>query len=299
MRTVFSLCLTLFAIASAQAAEIKIVRHPDPKMVPFIFVKGEFVQGDALEFERKIMGLTRGLVVLSSPGGSVTEGLGIGAAVRTSGLATMTADQCASACALVWLSGIRRYFNEGARIGFHAAYKIRDGKPVETGMANAEIGSFLTHLGLNREAIRFVASAPPNGMRWMTLEDAHRLNISVIVGRSMVDPSGKQNPPMYEAKPAKPDAEREDMYTLATGYVDFLEAHGCSKLFKVNVGLAQKGKEEFLGLATKKYGDRLMPVLQEVLSARLTNQRQEGERRSRAQNRVRFEKMGVRNLYLN
>lgn len=298
MRAALSFFVALFVAVGAQAAEITIIRDPNPKIVPYIFVKGDIVQGDALEFEKKIRGLKRGLVILSSPGGLVSEGLGIGAAVRTSGLATMTADKCASACALVWLSGVRRYFNEGAQIGFHAAYTMVDGKPVETGMGNAEIGAFLAHLGLSREAIRFIASAPPDGMRWMTVEDARRLNISVIIGQSMIDPSGKQHLPMFEAKPAKPDPEREDMYALATAFVEFIEAQGCSKLFKVNVELAQQGKEQVMALAKEKYGDRILPILQEVLNTRVTNQRQEGERRACLQNKARFEELGVRNLYL-
>jgi len=232
MRSALSIYLALFSLASAEAAEITVLRHRDPKMVPTILVKGELVQGDALQFEQKIRGLNRGLVVLSSPGGSVAEGLGIGAAVNTTGLATMTADVCASACALIWLSGVRRYYNEGARIGFHAAYRMENGKPVETGMGNAEIGAFLAHLGLSREAVRFIASAPPNNMRWMTADDASRLGINIIVGNSMVDPSGKQYVPMYEAKPPTSDRVRKDMYYVASLYTDIITAQGCSKFHK-------------------------------------------------------------------
>lgn len=298
MRAALNFLLALFVAASAQAAEITIIRDKDPKIVPNIFVKGELVEGDALEFERKIKGLTRGLVVLSSPGGDVSEGLSIAAAVRTQGLATSTIDKCASACAFIWLAGVRRYFSEGARIGFHAAYSIVDGKPAESGMGNADIGAFLAHLGLSREAIRFITSAPPDGMRWITLEDARRLNISVSVGPSMVDPSGKQYPPLFEASPAKPDAERNQMYVLANGFADFLEAQECSKIFRVNVKNAQQGKEEMMEMAKEKHADRFLPILQEVLNLRVTNRRQDGDRRACEQNRARLEEAGIRDIYL-
>lgn len=299
MRALLSVCLVLFAAAGAWGAEINVVRSPDPKGVPFIFLRGELVQGDALEFEKKIHGIKRALVVLSSPGGSVTEGLAIGAAVRTQGLATMVADECASACAFIWLSGVRRYFGEGMKIGFHAAYRIVDGQPVETGMANAEIGAYLAHLGLNREAIRFIASAPPNGMRWMTLEDAKRLSISVIVGQPVADPSGKQYPPAYEAKPVKPDPARDDMYGLATAYTEVVTARGCKDFFRVNDAALQKMQTDILSESQSKFGDQFLPVLQNVLSRSMRDQKQEGTKRTCERNRETFKNVGLDGIYLN
>ncbi|KUL92579.1 hypothetical protein DK26_28330, partial [Bosea sp. WAO] len=52
-------------------------------------------------------------------------------------------------------AGARRYMFKTSRIGFHAAYRTRNGQAQESGMGNAEIGSFLTHLGLRIEAIRY------------------------------------------------------------------------------------------------------------------------------------------------
>lgn len=116
------LCLASSLVAAPRAAEIKLLRMPDPKQVPFIFIRGNISEGDATEFERQIGGIKRGLVVLSSSGGEIDEAFKIGAAINGRGLATMVVDECASACGLIWLSGVRRYFNQGARIGFHAAY---------------------------------------------------------------------------------------------------------------------------------------------------------------------------------
>ncbi|PZR93568.1 MAG: hypothetical protein DI537_10665 [Stutzerimonas stutzeri] len=299
MRALLGVCLLLFAAASARAAEITVVRNPSPNGVPFIFIRGELTQGDALEFETKAEGIKRALVVLSSPGGAVAEGLAIGAAVRTQGLATMVVDECASACALVWLSGVRRYYGEGMKIGFHAAYRVIDGKPTETGMANAEIGAFLAHLGLSREAIRFITSAPPNGMRWMTLEDAKRLNISVVVGQPVSDPSGKVHPPAYEAKPVKPNAARDDMYDLATVYSDIVTARGCKDYYRVDDAALQRMQAGIIADAQKKYGDQFLPVLQNVLSRTTRDQKQEGMKRTCDQNREMFRSSGLGQLYLN
>jgi len=68
-----------------------------------------------------------------------------------------------------------------------------DGEARETGMGNAEIGSFLTHLGLRVEAIRFITHAPPEGMARLTLSKARALGITVFEqdGTSVVTPDAK------------------------------------------------------------------------------------------------------------
>jgi hypothetical protein len=62
-----------------------------------------------------------------------------------------------------------------SNIGFHAAYITVDGQFRETGMGNAEIGSYLTHIGLRVEAIRFITHAPPEGMARLTVSRARAL----------------------------------------------------------------------------------------------------------------------------
>jgi uncharacterized protein YecT (DUF1311 family) len=64
-------------------------------------------------------------------------------------------------------------------IGFHAAYVLDGGNARETGMGNAELGSFLTHLGLRVEAIRFITKAPPNKVSMLTPPLARALGIEV------------------------------------------------------------------------------------------------------------------------
>ena len=66
-------------------------------------------------------------------------------------------EECASACALIWISSYRRYMSASSKIGFHAAYTTVDGKPRETGMGNAEIGSYLT---ISASGLRLSGSSP-------------------------------------------------------------------------------------------------------------------------------------------
>lgn len=291
------LCLASSLVAAPRAAEIKLLRMPDPKQVPFIFIRGNISEGDATEFERQIGGIKRGLVVLSSSGGEIDEAFKIGAAINGQGLATMVVDECASACGLIRLSGVRRYFNQGARIGFHAAYVMKDGKPYETGMGNAEIGSFLTHLGLTREAIRFIASAPPEGMRWLTQEDARRLRIAFIEAAAVTDPSGRAQRPSYEEKPVKPDTARQNMYSIANATGLHVIALTCKLFYRIDEDLI-KQRHKALMTEGEKYGKRFGEALSEVLASRQTDLPQDGHKVVCDQNRVQFQTAGIRDIYL-
>ena len=102
-------------------------------------------------------------VTLESPGGIVKDALEIGAEIRIRNYATMvSADAgCYSACALIWVAGARRYMDPTSKIGFHAVYREEAGELRESGMGNAEVGSFMTHLGLRVKAIRYFTFAGP------------------------------------------------------------------------------------------------------------------------------------------
>lgn len=64
---------------------------------------------------------TARLLHLNSPGGRLGVALDIADLVRARGMDTLVEVQCASACTLVQLAGIKRWVRPGAVIGFHAA----------------------------------------------------------------------------------------------------------------------------------------------------------------------------------
>ncbi|RWP68180.1 hypothetical protein [Mesorhizobium sp.] len=179
-RLLFAISAAALWIATAGAAEIELLDVPGlaVKMVSF---KGEIVDGDAMKFRDVIDGLDRVSVFLESPGGLVKEALEIGAEIRVRNFATVvsTGQDCFSACGLIWVSGARRYMSSTSKIGFHAAYREENGEYKESGVANAEIGSFLTHLGLRIEAIRFFTIAGPDQFLLLTPEKARILGIEV------------------------------------------------------------------------------------------------------------------------
>jgi hypothetical protein len=263
--------ILLSLIRPALAAEIS--TSPPINGVTVIFLKGTIERGDANTFDRISSGKQKVLVALSSPGGGITEAFAIGAKIRISGFATTVMDECASACGLIWLSAARRYLNADARVGFHAAYAMQNGTPIETGMGNAEIGAFLAHLGLSREAIEFVTIAPPDGVRWLTMEDAQRLGISIqrfsIQRSAPPSPraSGPSEPPAYVKKPAAEDATKSHLVTVAFLASQLAVALECSRYYRfdeqalrvVHSELMKDGgryKDQFVGLLNDELLER-------------------------------------------
>jgi hypothetical protein len=182
MKNIFLLIFfNLFALPS-NSAIISVIddQSSDVKMV---IIKGEIVKGDAENFLLAIGNSNRAIVALESPGGLVMEALQIGANIRQKGFATtvLPDTECMSACALIWVGGVRRYIDESSTIGVHAAYRFDGNSYQESGMANAEIGSYLTLLGLRIEAIRFFTAAPPNEISILTPFEAVQLGIEIYL----------------------------------------------------------------------------------------------------------------------
>ena len=194
------LFVLLFTVISSNAAEISILEIPGQK-VSFVIFKGEITAGDAQKFVETVRDLDRVTVSLESPGGLVDEALQIGAEIRSRNFATMVLPDagCYSACGLLWISGARRYMSSTSQIGFHAAYLNDNGVLKESGVSNAEIGSFLTHLGLRIEAIRFFTTAGPTELLQLTLDRARALGIEVYEqnGTEVVTPEQKPVADVY------------------------------------------------------------------------------------------------------
>lgn len=169
-------------LGRAPGAEISVFSYPGQD-VSLVFVRGAITIGDADRFLDAISGIPRAMVALEGPGGLLSEALTIGAEIRTRDFATMVAPEsgCYSACALIWISGPRRYMSPSSQIGFHAAYKEEGGDYRESGVGNAEVGSFLTHLGFRIEAIRFFTIAGPREIVLLTPDRARALGVDVFV----------------------------------------------------------------------------------------------------------------------
>ena len=194
--------LTLGGYSPASAADIQITLE-DAVTPSIIEINGPIERGDANRFHDLSRLAENGVVFLQSPGGLVEEGLSIAAEIALRGFTTIVApgSECYSICAVIWVSGGNRIMDSTSMIGVHAAYRneaMEDGTSLstESGVANADIGSFLTHIGLSREAIRYFTTAGPNDFLPVTPGIAQRLDIDTAVteGAQMKMPAERPTP---------------------------------------------------------------------------------------------------------
>src|SRR5262245_48234271 len=147
-----ALSLALFSQVALRPAQALTIRDLDGHgETRLISLDGQFEAGDDKKFIDKILGIERAAIVLNSPGGMIEPALAIGRAIRLKGFDTIVDDgaQCSSACALVWLAGASRRMGERTKVGFHAAFVVENGQPMEKGAANALVGAYLAMLGLS------------------------------------------------------------------------------------------------------------------------------------------------------
>lgn len=170
----------LLAVLGFPAAAADISRQIGDDGIDLISVTGVLTEGDDAAFRKVAAQSERAVVVLNSEGGSVIAGIEIGRAIRLLGFATAVPPEtlCASACALTWLAGSPRLLDDKSKLGFHAAYRVLDGKASESGVGNALVGAYLNQIGLPDNAIVYVTSAPPEGIEWLTADKAPTVGIS-------------------------------------------------------------------------------------------------------------------------
>src|SRR5262249_607001 len=148
---------------------------------PLIVVTGDFEPSDIDTFRKIAAPLPTATVSFESDGGALVTGIRIGTAIRHKRFSTLVADGaiCASACAVAWLGGVRRYVGRAASVGFHAAYVVKASGAAESGPGNAILGAYLNQLGLSEKAIRYITFADPATIHWMTIDEAAEHGIAV------------------------------------------------------------------------------------------------------------------------
>ena len=179
LRLLFAILISVLSLEAQ--ANITVTVHQEPGMqITAIFLEGEFEYGDEQKFITPVNNIKEAVVFLNSPGGNVIAAIEIGKFIRLRGYATAVISKslCASACALTWLSGTERLLDKDAAVGFHASYINDKGRLLETGVGNALIGRYLTQLNLSESAVIFVTSAPPEGMNWLTQQNAQKYGIT-------------------------------------------------------------------------------------------------------------------------
>ena len=147
-----------------------------------VAVEGVLVRGDHIKFRTQVGRLTKAVVAFSSDGGNLFAAIEIGKTIRLKSFATAVLDgqRCASACALAWLGGLPRFMGHTGHVGFHAAYIEKEGRPSESGVGNALVGSYLTQIGLSETAVVYITQAAPTELTLLTWRDAEKIGIEVL-----------------------------------------------------------------------------------------------------------------------
>jgi hypothetical protein len=190
-----------FVLAQAVNAASIDVTQPGNGVPPIVVVSGTLANEDTNIFKFKTTTLPAAAVIFNSDGGSLAAGIGIGEVIRMKGFVTLVVDggRCASACAIAWLGGARRFMSKLSLVGFHSASVVRGNAATESGAANAVLGAYLNSIGLSPAAIWYVTEASPQSMNWLTLESAAQHGIAVeLIDASPT--SAQSTPPTQPAQ---------------------------------------------------------------------------------------------------
>jgi hypothetical protein len=212
---------------SGVAANITLTPLGDDPAHSIVAIEGDLVSGDEVKFRAQVGRLTKAIVVFNSDGGNLLAGIEIGKTIRLKSFATGVLDglRCASSCAFAWLGGSPRFMERGARIGFHAAYiDSAAGRPSESGVGNALLGSYLTQIGLSENAVVYITQAAPTEMTWLNLRDAKQIGIEVLPFEEQ-PPATKPAPPV-----ASRDASNQEISSRARLFVKEIN----SRLSRIN-----------------------------------------------------------------
>lgn len=169
-----------------------------------IFLNGPISSGDEERFRELSVKYKNAIVVLNSSGGMLKPALEIGRQIRLRGYRTlvMEDDQCASACALIWVAGTQRILSGDGKVGFHASYIDEGGRKVESGVANAMVGFYLSQLNLSGSAVIFTTLAPPDKVEWIRAASSGSVPIEFTVWKDPAKPAVVSIPPPIQTRPA-------------------------------------------------------------------------------------------------
>ena len=186
-------------------------------------IVGDMDVEDILRFKQISKSLPPQTIVrFDSAGGSLLAGIEIGKVIAASRVATSVSDTCASSCALAWLAGAPRILSSSAQVGFHLAYKSNLDQ-TESGAGNALVGSYVTGLGFGDNVVRYITSAAPDDMQWLSSRDADLLGIDIVVSDSRTVRSVTKEIPPSDSEAEDPSAAAAELIKsiiIATAYSD-------------------------------------------------------------------------------
>lgn len=176
-----------------------------------ILITGNIEQGDEENFRELSIRFKQAIIALDSDGGALLPALEIGRMIKLRDYSTIVMDDqvCLSSCALIWMAGKRRILSSDGLVGFHASYINADGSKVESGVANALIGHYLSQLNASSDAVIFATLAAPDEIAWLTIEDEGRSSIQFEAFHSRQSSSDTNSTPLQNRTTRIPEGGAE------------------------------------------------------------------------------------------
>lgn len=200
-------------------------------------VSGEFGANEPLNaFSNAVVSSGARVIVFNSPGGNVGTAIQLGRMIRAAGLDTLQVRQlqCASACSLAFLGGVRRVAETGS-IGVHrASFDTNSGMSADEAVAQIQAGtaqvmSYMTEMGVDPKLMQVALSYDRSDMRYLSASEMAELRVTNVavslppVDTSLLPPRPNtapkksttsqetQNPaPVVRAKPSREQREAAD-----------------------------------------------------------------------------------------
>ena len=134
--------------------------------------------------------ITRAVVILNSPGGSLVTAMQLGRVLRehafdtrvgkrTANAAQATAGTCHSACPFVLAGGVERSLETGSAIGLHRAENrvpVRDEDAFQH-VVQTQVVEYLAEMDVHAEVANIMGAVPHDQIRDLTVDEALQLNL--------------------------------------------------------------------------------------------------------------------------
>ncbi|MGJ4942104.1 hypothetical protein ACQR1W_16130 [Bradyrhizobium sp. HKCCYLS1011] len=185
------------------AAELTNVMAEDNAAV--IALSGDIEEGDADGTEALIKAVNDDgrlvtAVRLDSPGGSLAEGIKLAELIRRAKLPTVVAagSRCASACFIVFASGIEKFASHAAAIGVHGVSDRYGHQTAQTEAATLSMARIASTFGVPPRIVGRMITTRPDDIAWLSPEDLRSM------GAIITDRAEPPAPPVLAGKPAGP-----------------------------------------------------------------------------------------------
>jgi len=199
MASIFSLCLPSRNVL----ADIMFDRRDG-----FIILRGSFESSDdpgKLAKAVRTSGATA--IGFDSDGGNVIKAMEYGRIIRTLRLDTMQirGSECASACALAFMGGVKRVANPGS-IGVHQLFFPPDKKinshaaVAATQWLTTEIMAYMTEMGINSQLIQLMLSIDADDIHYLTKNEMEGYALAISVPAKAPQQVPLSNRKEYDAK---------------------------------------------------------------------------------------------------